>query len=401
MPRTGPRDGGARQSSIVKRSDGRYQAKVSYRNDDGESRRLTVTGRTRDEVQDRLDETRKRLNAGMPARDTAVTVKRMAEVWISSSLEASERKRTTKALYSTMARNHIIPSTLGRKALRDLKPRDVEAWIAEMKRRQKTVKHGEREVQVRALSDSTIRQAYTVLRAILDTAVRDGDMAVNPAARVERPKVEKHEAAHLSPADVRRVLNAAEGSRYKPVFELLVNTGMRRGEALALRWGDVDFKKSLIRVRGTLVRIDGALVVQEPKTKRSRRAIHMSAQTAAILKSVKRRQAADRLKAANQWRGTDFVFTTELGEPCDPRNALRALEAAAKRAKVDGIGLHTLRHTAASVMLSNGVPLKVVSDILGHSSVAITGDIYGHVAPDVSADAMSVLDKALQASRTA
>jgi integrase len=89
------------------------------------------------------------------------------------------------------------------------------------------------------------------------------------------------------------------------------------------------------------------------------------------------------------------VFTTEFGEPCDPRNALRALKVAATRAGLPGAGLHTLRHSVASVMLTHGVPLKVVSEILGHSSIAIPGDVYGHVAPDVSRDAVAILGAVL------
>jgi integrase len=101
------------------------------------------------------------------------------------------------------------------------------------------------------------------------------------------------------------------------------------------------------------------------------------------------------MKAGSVWHETGFVFTTGFGEPCDPRNALRAFKVAAVRAGVPQAGLHTLRHSAASVMLAKGVPLKVVSEILGHSSTAITGDVYGHVAPDVAADAMRALSGAL------
>ena len=89
------------------------------------------------------------------------------------------------------------------------------------------------------------------------------------------------------------------------------------------------------------------------------------------------------------------MFTTELGEPCDPRNALRALKVAATRCGFPGIGLHALPHSAASVMLTNGVPLKVVSDVLGHSGIAITADVYGHVSPDVSREALTALSDAL------
>ncbi len=106
-------------------------------------------------------------------------------------------------------------------------------------------------------------------------------------------------------------------------------------------------------------------------------------------------QTTERLKAGSQWVQTGYVFTTETGHPCDPRNALRALKVASDRAGLPGIGRHTLRHSAASVMISSGVPLKVVSEILGHASISVTGDMYGHVAPEVSASALDGLGTAL------
>src|SRR4051794_34420775 len=230
---------------------------------------------------------------------------------------------------------------------------------------------------------------------VLDTAVRDGALASNSAAVIRRPRVTSKEAPHLTPPQVAELLRAAEGSRYAPLFALLVHTGLRRGEALALQWSDVDLAKGLLRVRGTLSRIDGELLVTEPKTAKSKRFVPISAPAARLLLDVRAAQADERSRAGSAWRQTGFVFTTEFGEPCDPRNAFRALKVAAARAGLPGVGLHTLRHSAARVMLTHGVPLKVVSEILGHSSIAITGAVYGHVAPAVSRDALEILGDAL------
>ena len=175
------------------------------------------------------------------------------------------------------------------------------------------------------------------------------------------------------------------------LFKFLVHTGLRRGEALALRWMDVDLDRGTLRVRGTLARIDGVLVVTEPKTAKSNRFVPISVPADHLLQDVRRAQAAERAHAGSAWHETGHVFTTETGEPCDPRNALRAFKVAAAQAGIPGAGLHTLRHSAASVMLTHGIPLKVVSEILGHSSIAITADVYGHVAPDVSREAVATL----------
>ena len=187
---------------------------------------------------------------------------------------------------------------------------------------------------VRALSDSTIRQTYTVLRAGLGPAVRDGLLARNPAAQVRRPGVERTEARHLDADAVTAVLRAEEPSRYHP-----------------------------------------ALV--------------------SMLRKRKAGQAAERLHAANQWQDSRLVFTIELGRPVDPRNLLRVIEAAAKTAGIEGVGVHTLRHSAAVSWLESGVHIKAVADLLGHSSIAITGDVYGHTSDDSARAAVDGLAERL------
>ncbi len=347
----------------------------------GDSKRVTVYGGTAAETRAKAAQIRARVAEGQPAKDRKQTVKAYAQQWIETSLEASDRKRTTKTLYAGVARTHIFDSAIGRLTLDKIRPSHVEGWIVELRRK--------------GLAESSIRSAYTILRAVLDTAVRDGALATNPAAAVRRPKVTSKEAAHLTPAQVAELLAAAQRSRYAAVFAFLVHTGLRRGEALSLRWADVDFERGTLRVRGTLARIGGALVVTEPKTAKSKRVLPLSPPAERLLRDVQDLQATERKLAGSAWHETGYVFTTETGEPCDPRNALRAFKSAAARAGIPGAGLHTLRHSAASVMLANGVPLKVVSEILGHSSIAITGDVYGHVSPDVSRDAVRTLGEVL------
>lgn len=161
---------------------------------------------------------------------------------------------------------------------------------------------------------------------------------------------------------------------------------------MALTWSDVDLDAAVLRVRGTLGRVAGELVVTEPKTAKSRRVLRLSPGVVALLRSHRKTQMAERIKAANVWHESGFVFTTENGQPVDPRNLLRALKAAAGRAGLDGVGVHTLRHSAASALLEQGIGLKTVSEMLGHSSVAITGDVYQHVsdgAAQAAADALA------------
>ena len=163
---------------------------------------------------------------------------------------------------------------------------------------------------------------------------------------------------------------------------LIAATGLRRGEALGLRWADVDLGAGVLRVAGTLGRIGRRLVISEPKTDRSRRTVPLHPAVVTMLRAHRTAQKAERLRAGNQWTDSGLVFTTELGGPVDPRNLLRVLEGAAAAAGVEGAGVHTLRHSAAVAWLEAGVHIRQVADLLGHSSVAITGDVYGHGSDD-------------------
>jgi integrase len=380
---TSKRRGNHEGSNPLQRSDGRWQVHVRYTDQYGLNKRTTVYGRTAQDARDKASEVRKRLTEGLPARDKRTTLETFTLEWITSALAASDRKSTTKTMYAGVARVHIVGSHIGGLALDKVRPMHVEGWIVGLR--------------AKGLSESTVRSAYTILRAVLDTAVRDGALARNPAAVVKRPKVTAKESVFLTPEQVRALLDAAKSSRYAPLFSLLVNTGVRRGEALALRWSDIDFEDKLLRVRGTLARVDGDLIVTSTKTAKSKRSIPVSDGTDRLLKDIRKQQVRDQLKAGSQWHQSGYVFTTEDGQPCDPRNALRALKSAATKTGMTGVGLHTLRHSAATAMLTNGVPLKVVSEILGHASIVITADIYGHVSPDVSREALATLSASLLA----
>ncbi len=202
-----------------------------------------------------------------------------------------------------------------------------------------------------------------------------------------RPAVERREAKHLSAAEVAAVLKAAEDSRYYPALALIVATGLRKGEALALSWDRsvLDLDEGWLKVRRTVSRVDGELLFSEPKTTRSRRTVPLSAPVVAMLRRHKKAQTAEKLRAGDQWQNSAaLVFTTELGGPVDPRNLLRVAEAAAASAGVEGVGVHTLRHSAAVGWLEAGVHIKAVADLLGHSSIAVTGDVYGHTSDDTA-----------------
>lgn len=376
--------------------DGRYVARYTYFDELADRKRTTqVSGRTKTEAQKKLNDLKRRVAEGKPARDARGTFGSFVQTWIDTSLEVSDRKQSTKSLYAGLARTHIVGSGLGNTAMSAVRPTTVERFVADMRKK--------------GLSDSTVRQIYTVARAVAESAVRDGRLAVNPFGQVKRPKVTRKEASSLEPYLLELLLAEAAGSRYHPLFVFLARTGMRRGEALALRWSDVDLPRQRAHVRGTLARENGALVITEPKTAASRRVVPLSRALATeVLPGVKRRTAAERLRAGSKWQNSGHVFVTELGAPVDPRNALRAIESIAAKVEwpdySDGpeprmvvglpdVGLHTLRHTAATTMLGAGVEMYKVSRILGHTSISITVDTYGHTTESDLLGGVNVLDR--------
>ncbi len=319
-----------------------------------------------------------------------MTVGAWAQVWLDTTLAASSRKATTKELYGYLVAQHIVPPPLGTRRLDRLRPTDVEAFILELRGRTKPGRNEKGEpIQVHALADSTAQRIFSVLRLVMDGAVRDGHVRRNPVAVIKAPSAPSREARFLSPDEVVRLLEAARGSRYLPVLTLIAATGVRKGEALALTWADVDLDRRLMRIRGTLSRVSGELVVTSPKTSHSRRVLPLTSGMIALLTAHRAAQDLERVNAHNLWRERGFVFATETGAPLDPRNVLRALTTAARKAGLADVTVHTLRHSAATAMLESGVHPKAVSELLGHSDIRITADVYGHVSTAIAEAAWS------------
>ena len=179
------------------------------------------------------------------------------------------------------------------------------------------------------------------------------------------------------------------------LWAMLPTTGLRRGEALALRWDAVNLKDATLKVAATISRVGDRLLITEPKSPRSRRTMPLSPPIVALLKAQRVMQAAERLHASEEWTDSGLVFTTEFGTPVEPRNILWTIETAAAKAKIKGVGVHTLRHSAAVAWLEAGVHIKAVADLLGHSSIAITGDIYGHTSDATTRAAIDGLSDTL------
>ncbi len=240
------------EGSIRQRPNGTWEARLSYTNpESGVLKSISLYGKTAEDVRNKLDDARDRIKAEAPVRDSSQRLSDWLTHWYNTALEASSRKQSTKALYRTLANKHLSPAPLGTTPLDRLRKTHVDALVVRLRKQ--------------GLSDSTVRQVYTVLRATLADAVLDGLMARNPCTLVKRPGVRRREAKHLDAATVTSVLKAAEGLRYYRALVLIAATGLRRGEALGLQWEHVNLKDRSLNVAATLSRVGNELMITEPK----------------------------------------------------------------------------------------------------------------------------------------
>ncbi|MDF2916580.1 MAG: site-specific integrase [Microbacterium sp.] len=360
---------------LKKRADNRYTVTRTF-----DGKRYFFYGKTQAEARATADEARARFKSGGPVRDATRTLADWLDEWSITYLTLSNRAESTKIMHAGYARTWIVP-TIGHVPLGSLTVNDINRMLLQMKAAGK--------------AESTRRNCYTTLRKSLDDAVVNGLLAVNPAHRIRQPGVNRSEARFLTPTEVTQLLQAARTHRYGTVLRFILGTGLRRGEALALRWSDIDLDSAHAKLRGSLTRRGSELVISGVKTRASRRTVALSPAMVLLLRSHRAQQAAERLQAGNRWRDEGFVFTTAEGSAVEPQNVLRTVRESARKAGLESVTVHSLRHTYATAALLNGVALKVVSANLGHASIQITADTYGHVTDDAARDGAARVADAL------
>lgn len=295
----------------------------------------------------------------------------------------------------SLARSYLMDGPLARQRLDLLRPSSVQAFIGDLQARTKATKPGHVSTERRALSESTVRSIYLVLRKALDAAVTDGLIATNPAVSVKSPRVSRQAVERLDPETVTRLLVELRRTRYYVAYAMIAATGLRRGELLGLRWADVDLERRVASIHGTLSAATGGPRESSPKSAHSFRQVIFPEAVAELLRAWRGQQDAERRVAGALWQGSGKVFTTATGGPVDPRGFLRMFQNTANRIGLpSGVAIHTLRHSAAVAMLEAGVHVKAVSDALGHSSSQVTLDIYGYTADRVARAAADGLSEA-------
>ena len=337
---------------------------------------MGVYGATRGDVQGKLDDIRQRVRGGQPAVDVGVTLATYLERWLVDGL--AEHKATTRENYTTMVRKHISPA-IGSLRLDRLTPLDVQSLV-----NAKRITH----------SASTVRLIFSVLHRALEQAVEWELLARNPAAKVKRPRAGEPHDRFLSPEEAAQLLAAARGSRLYALVAVALAIGLRRGEALALRWSDVDLDTGSVTVRRTLSRVASSLVFTTPKSGKSR-TVPLPGPSVRILREHRQALTAERLALGPAWTDTDLVFPSRLGTPAEPRNVLREFHALVSRAGLPAARFHTLRHSCGALLVAQGVHLQVIAEILGHSDIRVTSAVYAHVGEQLQRDAAERMAKAL------
>jgi integrase len=243
----------------------------------------------------------------------------------------------------------------------------------------------------RPLSARTVQSVAMTLRKAIGDAARWGLVHRNVAALSSPPRPRRAEMRTWTAEQLRRFLEHVAGDRLYAAWLLLASTGMRRGELLGLRWVDVDLELARVSVRQTLVLAGRQVVISEPKTSRGRRSIALDPRTVAALRAWRAAQAAERLAWGGAWVDSGLCFTREDGTPLHPEWLSDAFAWRVQRAGLPPIRLHDLRHTHASLGLAAGVPVKVMSERLGHTSSSFTADAYQHVTPALEEQAASTV----------
>ena len=361
------------EGSIWKRSDGRWVAAVITDN----GRRISRYGKTRAEVHTKLQALLREREIGLEVDTSRQTMGDFLVGWLLS--RKNSLRSNTYLRYHQLIHIHAIPE-IGKIKLAKLRPHHLEKLYA------KKLDSG--------LSPTTVRHLHARIHTALEQALRRGLVFRNVASLVMAPARAYTEMRSLTPQEAKKVLKAARGDRLEALYVLALTSGMRRGELFALSWSNVDLENGTLKVAGALL-ADGTIV--PPKTLKSRR--HVALTKLAIEALQRRRiiQLEERLAASTEWDNEfDLVLTNLVGNPLNPSNfSARDFPALLRRSGVKRIRFHDLRHSTASLLLSLDVHPKIVQELLGHSTIGVTMDIYSHSMPSLQEEAVTRLDTLL------
>jgi integrase len=345
-------------------------------------KRQTIYGGTRKEAAEKLAKALSDRADGIVVDDKNLTLGEYLDRWLSDAVRGTVRE-STYSRDKYLVTNHVKPS-IGRVKLKNLNALHLQSLY--------------RERLDSGLSGSTVQKIHHVLHKALTQAMRWDLIPRSPADSVKAPTPTPKEMHPLSALEARKLLEAARGDRLEALYVLAIHTGMRRGELLGLKWGDVDLDDTFptVRVRRTLTRKDTGYVLGEPKTKKSRRTIRLTPQAVEALRRHLTSQMEQMKHLGDLYDDQGLIFTTEVGTLINPSNLRqRSFMPLLERAGLPQITFNDLRHTCASLLFQRNVHPKFVQELLGHASVAITLDTYSHMLPGMGSEAADAIESAL------
>lgn len=358
--------------SITRRSDGRYEARLTL----PDGRRKSFYGKTWGEAERKLQRARSDLAVGrMPGSDR-MTVAQLGELW----LEAIEGEVADSTLenYRLRWEKNVVP-VIGRIKLASVTPAHVQRVITE--------------ARAAGLATTTVHIVRAVMGIAFERAVAWQVMSHNPAKAVSVPRGEGRDLPIVEREQVAKLFAAMKGHRHETAFFLAMGLGLRAGEARGLRWADVDLERRVLHVRNSVAIKEGEITFGTLKTKSSRRDLPIPGFIAASLRRQRARQAERRLRSATPWPEIDIVLDGRGGLPLNPATLSRALDLLCDAQELPHVTFHHLRHLCATLLLMEGVAPKVAQAILGHATSRMTMDIYTHLNQELLDDAAEAMDR--------
>lgn len=379
---------GKGEGSIFKRKDGRWCGFITVGYDEkGNQKKKFFYGKTRQEVAEKINQALNEIKQGILITDNNITLENWLNIWL-HQYKKNQISESTFDDYESIIKNHINP-VLEKYNLKDLRPEHLQMLYNE--------KHKA------GLSTKRIKDIHVILHSALNQAIKNELIVRNVSEATTLPKnTREKEMKVLTIEEQKRFLQVLEGERLKPAFVLALSTGMRLGEILALKWQDVDLENKRITIRNSVRRIKNrneqseiktktVLVLKEPKTENSGRIIPLPDVAYQELVNFKLLQEEEKRQAGSSYVDSGFVFTTKVGTPIEPRNFLRTFYRITEKAGLN-INFHALRHTFATRLLEANTNPKVVQELLGHSDISTTLNIYSHVLFDTKQKAIGEIN---------
>ncbi|MFC1848365.1 tyrosine-type recombinase/integrase [Chloroflexota bacterium] len=359
------------------------------RGEDGKRKQqwITVKG-TKKDAERELNSALARLGSGSYVKPAKLTVRGYLEQWLADYAAINVRPRTYER-YQEIVRAHLIPA-FGSIPLTGLQPHHVQSYYS------KALVSGRRDGRG-GLSARTVHHHHRVLFEALKYAIKHDMLIRNICESVDPPRPEYRQMSATDAQGVNKILEAVKDTLYYPLFYTAIYTGLRRSELLALSWKNVDLDFATLAVTETIHQLkSGELVFNPPKSNRGKRSVALSPSLAIMLREHKAKQTAFRERLGVKSHDNDLVFSNLDGAPLQPDIITRKFRRVAHSVGLPKLRFHDLRHTHATLMLQQGINVKVISERLGHSSIAITLDTYSHVLPGMQEAAAQRFEEGLK-----